>query len=117
MENLAKVEKRNISEKFYNGEGFKSYPSDVMTIKSTPRCLSNSIAVHITNSAIGTDEYLTLPNKLEAWKWLKQCNDVPARTVLHQIGDDKPIKYEDSIPYICRFDESRLEAAMEKAGL
>ena len=104
-----RMEKRNISEKFYNGEGFKSYPSDVMTIKSTPRCLENSITVHITNSVIGTDEYLTLPNKLEAWKWLKECNEVYCRKVLYQIGSDKPIKYEDSMPYLHRFNKSRYQ--------
>ena len=43
------IEKRNISEKFYNGEGFCSYPGDVMTIKATSGMLSDSIVIHITN--------------------------------------------------------------------
>jgi hypothetical protein len=104
------TEARNISDKFFNGGGFTSCPGDVMTIKSTPGMLSNSISIHITNdgtvsgAAILTDEWLTLANRLEAWEWLRGCNDVHGREVMHQTGDETPIPYAESGPYLHRFN-------------
>lgn len=103
------LEKRNISEKFFNGGGFTSCPGDVFTIKATSGMISSSISIHITNdgtmndAAIVTDEWLGLENRIEAWEWVKQCSEVPGRKAMYQIDDNEPIEYKDSTPYKHRF--------------
>lgn len=104
------TEPRNIQDNFYGGNGFTSCPGDVMTIKSTPGMLSSSISIHITNdgtmsgAAIITDEWLGMANRIEAWEWLKSCNEVHGRKVMHQVGDNAPVDYKESAPYLCRFN-------------
>ncbi len=104
------TESRNIQKTFYSGDGFVSCPGDVMTIEHTPHMISDSISIHITNegtvsaASIITDEYLGLKNCLEAWKWLKSCDDISSREVMLQRDDDDPIKFKDSKPYKCRFE-------------
>jgi hypothetical protein len=103
------IEDRKISETFYAGKGFTTCPGDVFTIQATSNMISSSIAVRITNdgtmndAAIHTDEWLTIANRIEAWKLLKQLNDMGGRSVMYQIDDREPIRYEDSMPYKHRF--------------
>jgi hypothetical protein len=103
------TEARNIQDNFYGGNGFTSCPGDVMTVKQTPGMLSSSISIHITNdgttsgAAIITNEWLGMANRIEAWEWLKSCNEVHGRKVMIQRGDDTPIPYKESAPYTSRF--------------
>lgn len=84
---------------------FESVPQDVMTIKSCSNMICNTIDIHLTNAQSGDDCYFCISNKLDAWKWLKQINEVEARSVLYQIDDNNPIKFEESLPYKSRFEK------------
>ncbi len=100
---------RNLNDNLKAGKGFVTCPGDVFTVKATPGMLSNSIHIHVTNAgtmndaAIETDEYVGLPNNLDAWKMLKQLNEIGGRLVRHQTGDADPVPYEESGPYMYRF--------------
>ncbi len=105
------IVKRDLQEALYAGK-FVSVPGDVYTIKSTKGMICNSITVHVANTgdvnaaAIETDEYFTLPNNLDAWKFLKQINEMGGRIVFHQRGDEPPVEYKRSGPYRCRFGKT-----------
>jgi hypothetical protein len=99
---------RDIQENLYNGK-FTSVPGDVYTIERTRGMLSSNVSIHVTNDgtmnaeAILTDEYFNLPNNLDAWKFLKQINEIAGRVVFEKIGDEPAVKYEKSGPYRYRF--------------
>jgi len=82
---------------------FITCPDDVFTIKGHKNCISGSIVVALHNAGRQEHFYITLPNKLDAWKLLLKLDNMGGRSVFNQMGDDDPEPFKDSMPYKARF--------------
>lgn len=95
-----------IHEELRNGS-FVSYPGDVFIVKHSSGMISNSLSIEAHNDH-PVHGYKTfwfgLPNELNAWKFLKQINEMGGRKVLYQIDENEPFPFEQSVAYRYRFD-------------
>jgi len=83
---------------------FTTKPQDVYTIKTSSSCMTNTIWVKVTNELTGESFDLTFSNELNAWETLKKVSELHARKVMVQCDDETPIPYNESAPYIHRFN-------------
>ena len=81
---------------------FVTSPGDIFIVKHTSNLISNSIVVELKNG--NENFYFGLPNKIEAWNFLKELNEIGGRKVLYQIDDNEPFDFADSMPYKYRFN-------------
>ncbi len=93
-------------------EGFVTKPNDRITIVEHKNMICDTIDIVLWNTGTTEKEHTCLPNNISAWKWLKMFNEIGGRAVLKEV-DGELIPFEQSLPYLYRFDR----AAYEKKGL
>ena len=98
------TKKLNFRDERLDGSTVTLKPGDIFTIE-VGEFLSSDICFTLRNKYTG-DEFFpfSIPNKLEAWKMLKEWNEVPNRKVeVHNVREETTVDFEDSKPYKYRF--------------
>ena len=102
------TEKLNFRDERVDGSTLITKAGDVFTIIIAEGVISNSIEFKLTNKDEGEEFYVdSIPNKLQAWKMLRDVNDMLFRTVLvYNERENRTDPFEQSAPYIYRFVNS-----------
>ena len=92
----------------------KFYSGDVIIIRTTPNMISNTISIIYKNNFLSAeDEYLSIPNTLKVWTFLKKISEEKngaghSVSVKVQVWDENEenvtlVDYKDSTQYAYRF--------------
>ena len=92
---------KSLKEQFFAGI---SNPGDTITIVMQKGVICDSVLLQMHSAASTKKETFSVPNKLEAWRYLKSINDLAGRRVWVKTGNRK-IPYEKSLPYMIRFPQ------------